>query len=64
MARKERSIDITCRAGDPNLLEQMQLTLSGLSPEADRTWLTTTVTHSFDAEAMAFDTRASCETVE
>lgn len=64
LARKERSIDITCRAGDPNLLEQMQLTLSGLSPEADRTWLTTTVTHSFDAEAMAFDTRASCETVE
>ncbi|EFO31628.1 phage late control D protein (GPD) [Roseibium sp. TrichSKD4] len=59
--RKERQIEITCKCGDPDLLEQMNLTLTGLSPEADRDWLTTSVTHSFDAEGMAFDTSASCE---
>ena len=61
LKRKERELWIKTKVGDPQLLEQIDLTLEGVSEEADRAWITKTATHEYDAETEGYNSEATCE---
>lgn len=61
LKRDEKTLSITTKIGDPDLLEMIDLTLSGCSPEADQTWVTKSATHTFNAENEAYGSTAECE---
>lgn len=61
LQRDERNLTIKTKRGDPSLLEQVDLTLTGISPEVNRAWITKTATHEYDAETNGYDSSATCE---
>lgn len=61
LKREEKTLSIIAKIGDPDLLEMIDLTLSGCSPEADQTWVTKSATHTYNAENEAYGSTAECE---
>jgi phage protein D len=61
LKRDERNITIKTKIGDPDLLEQVDLTLTGISPEVNMAWVTKTATHEYDADANGYNSEATCE---
>lgn len=64
LGRKEREIEITTKAGDPNVIEQVVMSFPGVSPEVSGSWIVTQAVHEFDAENEAYGTTATCEKKE
>lgn len=62
LQRAKKKIHIVCKTGDINILEQVDLTIEGVSKEVDQPWITTSATHEYDAEAEGYTTEADCET--
>lgn len=61
LKRQKRTIDFTLRQGDPRIIASMDIGMNGLSAEANRTWVTKTVSHIYDFEAEGYDTQATAE---
>lgn len=64
LGRAERKINFTCKAGDPDVLEQTQLMFRNVSPEVSGDWIVTQAVHAFDADAESYDTSGSAEMKE
>lgn len=61
LKRDERNLTIRTKVGDPNLLEQVDLTLEGISPEVNMAWITKTAHHEYDADTEGYNSEATCE---
>ncbi|MBL4785474.1 MAG: hypothetical protein JKY49_08585 [Cohaesibacteraceae bacterium] len=64
LKRKQKSLNITTKIGDVDILEQADLTFSEVSPDVDGVWSVTTVNHDYDAGEEAFQTSATLEPKE
>jgi phage protein D len=61
LKRAKRQIEFELMQGNPALIALMDVTLSGLSEEANRTWVTKTATHQFNAADEGYRTTATAE---
>ncbi|MBO6754940.1 MAG: hypothetical protein JJ902_01315 [Roseibium sp.] len=64
LSRAERRIDFTCKCGDPDVLEQVLLTFSDVSPEVSGQWIVTQAVHEYDAETDSYTTSGTAEMKE